>query len=169
MTLLEDKPVERLMYNMEDKVYPTQEEIPFYKKQTRVVLEHCGHIDAESIQEYIAHGGYLSLAKALEEMTSENVCEVISDSNLRGRGGGGYPAGKKWSQVLSQKNYPKYVICNGDEGDPGAFMDRSIMEGDPHRLIEGMAIAAFATGASEGYIYVRAEYPLAVARLKKAI
>lgn len=168
-TLIEGKPVERLMYSLGDKVYHEQEEIPFYKSQTRVVLEHCGHIDAESIQEYIAYGGYQALAKALNEMTPEEVCKEITEANLRGRGGGGYPAGKKWSQVLSNPSDIKYVICNGDEGDPGAFMDRSIMEGDPHNIIEGMAIAAYATGASEGYIYVRAEYPLAVARLNKAI
>ncbi|MCQ4924049.1 NADH-quinone oxidoreductase subunit NuoF [Tissierella carlieri] len=168
-TLVEGKPVERLMYNVGDKVYHEQEEIPFYKSQTRVVLEHCGHIDAESIQEYIAYGGYQALAKAIDTMTPEEVCKEISDASLRGRGGGGYPAGKKWSQVLSYSSDMKYVICNGDEGDPGAFMDRSLMEGDPHNIIEGMSIAAYATGASEGYIYVRAEYPLAVARLNKAI
>lgn len=168
-TLIEGKPIERLMYKAEDKIYHMQEEIPFYKSQTRIVLEHCGHIDAESIQEYIAYGGYQALAKVLDNMTPEEVCKEIADANLRGRGGGGYPAGKKWSQVLSYPSDMKYVICNGDEGDPGAFMDRSLMEGDPHNIIEGMAIAAYATGASEGYIYVRAEYPLAVARLNKAI
>lgn len=168
-TLIEGMPVERLMYTSGDKVYHMQEEIPFYKSQTRLVLEHCGHIDAESIEEYIAYDGYQALAKALYEMTPEEVCQEINNSNLRGRGGGGYPAGKKWSQVLSYNSDMKYIICNGDEGDPGAFMDRSIMEGDPHNIIEGMAIAAYGTGASEGYIYVRAEYPLAVARLNKAI
>jgi len=168
-TLVEGKPVERLMYNVGDKIYHVQEEIPFYKSQTRLVLEHCGHIDAESIQEYIAYGGYQALAKAIEKMTPAEICKEISEANLRGRGGGGYPAGKKWSQVLSYSSDIKYIICNGDEGDPGAFMDRSLMEGDPHNIIEGMTIAAYATGASEGYIYVRAEYPLAVARLNKAI
>lgn len=168
-TLIEGNPIERLMYKAEDKIYHMQEEIPFYKSQTRIVLEHCGHIDAESIQEYIAYGGYQALAKVLDNMTPEEVCKEITDASLRGRGGGGYPAGKKWSQVLSYPSDMKYVICNGDEGDPGAFMDRSLMEGDPHNIIEGMAIAAYATGASEGYIYVRAEYPLAVARLNKAI
>lgn len=168
-TLVDGNPIERLMYKDGNKIYHEQEEIPFYKSQTRVVLEHCGHIDAESIQEYIAYGGYQALAKALDKMTSVEVCKEVSDANLRGRGGGGYPAGKKWSQVLSYPSDIKYVICNGDEGDPGAFMDRSLMEGDPHNIIEGMAIAAYATGASEGYIYVRAEYPLAVARLNKAI
>ncbi len=168
-TLIEGNPVERLMYNVGDKIYPVQEEIPFYKSQTRVVLEHCGHIDAESIQEYIAYGGYQALARAIDKMTPAEVCKEISDANLRGRGGGGYPAGKKWSQVLSYSSDIKYIICNGDEGDPGAFMDRSLMEGDPHNIIEGMTIAAYGTGASEGYIYVRAEYPLAVARLNRAI
>jgi NADH-quinone oxidoreductase subunit F len=168
-TLIKGEPVERLMYRWEGRTYAAQEEIPFYKKQTRLVLEHCGHIDAESIQEYIAKGGYKALSKCLFEMTPEQICKVVSDSNLRGRGGGGYPAGKKWSQVLAQNSAIKYVVCNGDEGDPGAFMDRSIMEGDPHRMIEGMIIAGVATGSSEGYIYVRAEYPLAVERLKVAI
>ena len=166
-TLIDGKPVERLMYHTSDKVYHVQEEIPFYKSQTRLVLEHCGHIDSESIQEYIAYGGYQALAKAMDTMTPSEVCKEISDAGLRGRGG--YPTGKKWSQVLSYASDMKYVICNGDEGDPGAFMDRSLMEGDPHNIIEGMAIAAYGTGASEGYIYVRAEYPLAVARLNKAI
>jgi len=168
-TLVEGKPVERLMYNIGDKIYHVQEEIPFYKSQTRVVLEHCGHIDSESIQEYIAYGGYQALIKAIDTMTPAEVCKEISEAGLRGRGGGGFPTGKKWSQVLSYSSDIKYVICNGDEGDPGAFMDRSLMEGDPHNIIEGMAIAAYAVGASEGYIYVRAEYPLAVARLNKAI
>ncbi|MEW8972846.1 MAG: NADH-quinone oxidoreductase subunit NuoF [Tissierellaceae bacterium] len=168
-TLVEDKPVERLMYKLDEKIYHTQESIPFYKEQTRLVLEHCGHIDAESIEEYIAFNGYQALTKVLSEMTSEEVCTEIQNANLRGRGGGGFPAGKKWSQVLSYDSDMKYVICNGDEGDPGAFMDRSIMEGDPHSVIEGMTIAAYATGAKEGYIYVRAEYPLAIERLNIAI
>ncbi|HEY8361641.1 MAG TPA: NADH-quinone oxidoreductase subunit NuoF [Tissierellaceae bacterium] len=168
-TILNDRPVERLMYRFNGELYRTQESIPFYEKQTRIVLEHCGHLDAESIQEYIANDGYAALVKALEEMTPEQVCKEVLDSNLRGRGGGGYPAGKKWSQVLSYQSDVKYVVCNGDEGDPGAFMDRSIMEGDPHSVIEGMIIAAYATKATEGYIYVRAEYPLAVQRLSKAI
>lgn len=168
-TILNDRPVERLMYRFNGELYRTQESIPFYEKQTRIVLEHCGHLDAESIQEYIANDGYAALVKALEEMTPEQVCKEVLDSNLRGRGGGGFPAGKKWSQVLSYQSDVKYVVCNGDEGDPGAFMDRSIMEGDPHSVIEGMIIAAYATKATEGYIYVRAEYPLAVQRLSKAI
>lgn len=168
-TLIEGKPVERLMYKLDEKIYHTQESIPFYEGQTRLVLEHCGHIDAESIKEYIVYDGYKALSKVLNEMSPEEVCMEIEAANLRGRGGGGYPAGKKWSQVLSFPTDTKYIICNGDEGDPGAFMDRSIMEGDPHTLIEGMIIAAYATKATEGYIYVRAEYPLAIERLKKAI
>jgi NADH-quinone oxidoreductase subunit F len=157
--------IDRLCYRDDGKLYPRQDEIPFYKKQTRLVLEHCGRIDAESIEEYIAAGGYRALAKALFEKQPEEIVQEISESGLRGRGGGGFPAGKKWSQVAAQKNFPKYVVCNGDEGDPGAFMDCSVMEGDPHRMIEGMIIAGIATGAEDGYIYVRAEYPLAIKRL----
>lgn len=168
-TIIGNKPVERLMYKLDGEVYQTQESIPFYKGQTRLVLEHCGHIDAESIEEYIVFDGYQALGKVLGEMTPQEVCNEIENANLRGRGGGGFPAGVKWSQVLSYSSDVKYVICNGDEGDPGAFMDRSIMEGDPHSVIEGMIIAAYATGASEGYIYVRAEYPLAIERLNIAI
>lgn len=168
-TLIKGNPVERLMYEFEGMVYKAQEDIPFYKKQTRMVLEHCGSIDAESLKEYVAKGGYAAAKKALFEMSPESICKTISESNLRGRGGGGYPAGKKWSQVLSQKSEVKYVVCNGDEGDPGAFMDRSIMEGDPHGIVEGMLIAGYATKSTEGYIYVRAEYPLAVERLRIAI
>ena len=163
------KIVERLSYKIDNKIYPTQEEIPFYKKQTRLVLDLCGHIDATSIKEYLAIDGYAAFEKALFDMTAEEVVTEISESNLRGRGGGGYPTGRKWSQVKRQQSEQKYVVCNGDEGDPGAFMDRSVMEGDPHRMLEGMMIAGIACGASDGYIYVRAEYPLAVDRLETAI
>ena len=168
-TILENQCVERLAYTKDGKIHKKQEEIPFYKKQTRLALEHCGHIDATSIEEYFAVGGYGALEKVLFDMSSENIIKQIEESNLRGRGGGGFPAGRKWSQVKRQEENTKYVVCNGDEGDPGAFMDRSIMEGDPHRVLEGMMIAAVACGAQEGYIYVRAEYPLAVSRLKNAI
>lgn len=168
-TIVGGRLLERLAYKKNGETYPTQEEIPFYKKQTRLVLEHCGHIDATSIREYLAYGGYRAFEKALFYMTPDEIVKQIDDSNLRGRGGGGYPAGRKWSQVKRQKSETKYVVCNGDEGDPGAFMDRSVMEGDPHRMIEGMMIAGVACGASEGYIYVRAEYPLAVERLETAI
>lgn len=168
-SIVNDEIVDSLVFKQDGKAYPEQENIPFYKKQTRLVLENCGKIDALSIEEYIAKGGYLAAEKALFEMTSEDIVNQISESNLRGRGGGGFPAGKKWRQVLAQKEPVKYVVCNGDEGDPGAFMDRSVMEGDPHKVIEGMLIAAKAVGAHEGYIYVRAEYPLAVQRLSSAI
>lgn len=164
-----DEVVDRLIYTRDGIQYPVQEEIPFYKHQTRIILEDCGQIDAEAIREYIAYGGYSSLEKCLFDMERDDIIKTISDSNLRGRGGGGFPAGRKWSQVKAQKSPVKYVVCNGDEGDPGAFMDRSIMEGDPHRMLEGMMIAGYASGATEGYIYVRAEYPLAVERLEKAI
>ena len=162
--------VERLLYKSPEtgEVFMTEESIPFYGKQSRIVLEHCGKINPENIKEYIAVGGYQALARALQ-MTPEEICQVILKAKLRGRGGAGFPAGVKWDSVRKQKADVKYVICNGDEGDPGAFMDRSIMEGDPHRVIEGMIIAGYASGATEGYIYVRAEYPLAVRRLKIAI
>ncbi len=168
-TIVRGRFIDRLAYKQNGKTYPLQEEIPFYEKQTRLVLEHCGHIDATSIREYLAHGGYAAFEKALFYMTADEIVKEIEASNLRGRGGGGYPAGRKWSQVRRQKSDIKYVVCNGDEGDPGAFMDRSVMEGDPHRMLEGMMIAGVATGASQGYIYVRAEYPLAVSRLETAI
>ncbi len=169
-TILNDNVVDRLVYHDNGRSYNRQEDIPFYKQQTRVALEHCGHINAESIEEYIAVGGYSALEKAIFDMTPDEVINEVSESGLRGRGGAGFPTGKKWSQVAAHKDAPvKYIVCNGDEGDPGAFMDRSIMEGDPHRMIEGMIIAAVACEATEGYIYVRAEYPLAVKRLQKAI
>lgn len=168
-TIVQNQHIERLAYKYEGKSYKLQEEIPFYKQQTRMVLEHCGHIDATSIKEYLAIGGYSAFEKAMFEMDADLIVKTIMDSNLRGRGGGGFPAGTKWNQVKRQKEQTKYIVCNGDEGDPGAFMDRSIMEGDPHRMIEGMMIAGLACGASQGYIYVRAEYPMAVNRLKTAI
>ena len=168
-TIVNCECVDRLAYIQDGKVYREQKEIPFYKKQTRMILDNCDKIDATSIEEYLATGGYTALEKALFDMSSEDVINEISESGLRGRGGGGFPAGRKWSQVARQNNFPKYVVCNGDEGDPGAFMDRSVMEDDPHRMIEGMIIAGIATGANDGYIYVRAEYPKAVARLSLAI
>ena len=169
-TILNDEVIDRLVYHEDGESYVRQEDIPFYKQQTRVALEHCGHINAESVEEYIAVGGYTALEKALFDMTPDKIIAEVSDSGLRGRGGAGFPTGKKWAQVAAHKDAPvKYIVCNGDEGDPGAFMDRSIMEGDPHRMIEGMIIAGIATGSEEGYIYVRAEYPLAVERLKMAI
>ena len=168
-TIAKGECIERLCYNDNGVVYKEQKEVPFYKKQTRVSLDNCDKIDATSIEEYLARGGYTAFIKALTEMTGEEIVNEITESGLRGRGGGGFPTGRKWSQVARQKNFPKYVVCNGDEGDPGAFMDRSVMEDDPHRMLEGMIIAGIATGATHGYIYVRAEYPLAVARLKQAI
>ncbi len=142
---------------------------PFFAKQLRVVLKQCGIINPESIDEYIAHGGYSGLKKTLDQMTAESVCDSIEKSGLRGRGGGGFLTGKKWQFARVQNAGQKYLICNADEGDPGAFMDRAVIEGDPHRLIEGMAIAAYGIGASLGYVYIRAEYPLAIKRLKIAI
>ena len=140
-----------------------------FDKQVRVVLENAGHIDPEKIDDYISRDGYKALLIALMEMTPNGVIHRITESGLRGRGGGGYPTGLKWGTVAKAGGDLKYVVCNGDEGDPGAFMDRSVMEGDPHRVIEGMAIAAYAVGASKGFIYVRAEYPVAVARLTTAL
>ena len=161
--------VERLAYKLDGVVYAKKDEMPFYQKQARVALENCGEIDSDSIEEYLGIGGYLAFEKALFDMRSDEIINEITESNLRGRGGGGFPTGRKWSQVARQTATPKYVVCNGDEGDPGAFMDRSIMEADPHRMLEGMMIAGLACGASEGYIYVRAEYPVAVKKLKNAI
>ncbi len=168
-SIIGDEVIDRLVYKANGKSYNQQDEIPFYKKQTRIALEHCGHINAESIEEYIAVGGYSAFAKALFNMKPQEIVDEITESSLRGRGGGGFPTGRKWAQVLGQPEKERYIVCNGDEGDPGAFMDRSIMEGDPHRVIEGMLIAGVATQAQHGYIYVRAEYPLAVQRLETAI
>ncbi len=145
-----------------------QAEIPFYQRQSRFVLKRCGDLNPEDINEYMAIGGYDAAKKACTQMTDEQLCRDMIDSGLRGRGGGGFPTGKKWDVCRVQKNDKKYIICNGDEGDPGAFMDRSVMEGNPHSIIEGMMIAARAIGADEGYVYVRAEYPLAVKRIHKA-
>lgn len=144
-------------------------ETNFYKKQMRVALRNCGVIDPENIEEYIARDGYQALVKVLKTMKPDDVIKVISDSGLRGRGGGGFPTGKKWSFAKQEKNPVKYVCCNADEGDPGAFMDRSVLEGDPHSIIEAMAIAGYTIGASQGYVYIRAEYPIAVKRLQIAI
>ena len=168
-TVLGGEIIDRLVYTLDGVKYPKQEDIPFYKKQHRVVLANCGKSDAEDMEEYIAKGGYAAFEKALFEMSGEEICQEILTSGLRGRGGGGFPAGRKWESVRRQDSDTKYVVCNGDEGDPGAFMDRSVMEGNPHSVLEGMMIAGVAAGAHEGYIYVRAEYPLAVSRLKTAI
>ncbi len=168
-TIKNGEVIPRLLYELNGKKYQSQDEIPFYAMQTRTVLENCGRNDANDIYEYIAKGGYSAICKAIFSMTPQEVCDEIEKSGLRGRGGGGFPTGRKWQQVLRQKDPKHYVVCNGDEGDPGAFMDRSIMEGDPHKMIEGMLLAAYATKSDEGYIYVRAEYPLAVERLLTAI
>ncbi len=168
-TIANGELIERLTYKKSGVSYPVQDDIPFYERQTRLALENCGNIDACIIEEYIAKGGYSATAKALFDLSADEIISEMESAGLRGRGGGGFLAGKKWSQVKRQKEAQKYIVCNGDEGDPGAFMDRSIMEGDPHRVLEGMIIAAIAVGANEGYIYVRAEYPLAVERLDNAI
>lgn len=169
--LFKGRIVERLLYkepNTHEHI-PNYNDIIFYKKQMRLVLANCGHIDPEVVNEYIAEGGYEALGKALTEMKPEDVVASIKKSGLRGRGGGGFPTGMKWEFARSTPSTKKYVVCNADEGDPGAFMDRSLLEGDPHRIIEGMAICGYAIGADEGYIYVRAEYPLAIKRLRIAI
>ena len=166
-----NQPVERLLYT-DPKTHQhvhKNEDINFYAKQTRTALANCGKINAESLDEAIAVRGYEALANVIKEGNPDAVVETIEKSGLRGRGGGGFPTGRKWRFTAANKGGKSYVVCNGDEGDPGAFMDRSIMEGDPHKLLEGMAIAAYAIGADEGYIYVRAEYPLAIKRLRKAI
>ena len=161
--------IERLLYSKGDVHYKHPEEIPFIAKQTRIVLENCGKFDSESLDEYLAAGGFDALQKAMFEMTRDEVIDEVDQSGLRGRGGGGFPCGRKWKQVARQKEQERFVVCNGDEGDPGAFMDGSVMEGDPFKLIEGMMIAGYAVKAEHGYIYVRAEYPMSVARLRNAI
>ena len=169
--LVKGRKVERLLYmNPENReLVPDSKHIGFYKKQLRIALRNCGFINPENIDEYIARDGYVALGKALVEMTPEEVIKEIMDSGLRGRGGGGFPTGLKWQITRKVQAPQKYVVCNADEGDPGAFMDRSVLEGDPHRVLEGMAICGYAMGADEGYIYVRAEYPLAIKRLRTAI
>ena len=171
--LLKGRIVQRLLYDetkagAQEEVKPLKE-TDFYKKQKRVALRNCGVINPEDINEYIAYDGYQALAKCLTELKPEEVIQIVKDSGLRGRGGGGFPTGLKWSFTAANKADQKYVVCNADEGDPGAFMDRSVLEGDPHCIIEAMTICGYATGATEGYIYVRAEYPIAVKRLEIAI
>ena len=171
--LLKGRIVTRLLYDetvdKENDTVKSLNETDFYKKQVRVALRNCGVINPESIDEYIAYDGYQALAKCLTEYTPEQVIQVITDSGLRGRGGGGFPTGRKWALCAPNKAPQKYVVCNADEGDPGAFMDRSVLEGDPHCIIEAMAIAGYAIGATKGFVYVRAEYPIAVRRLQIAI
>ena len=164
--LLKGRRVQRLVYvdhkTHESTVQKSLSEIGFYKQQMRVALRNCGVIDPENIDEYIAFDGYKALAKALTEMTPEQVIQEVLDSGLRGRGGAGFPTGKKWQFARASQAEHKYFVCNADEGDPGAFMDRSLLEGDPHAILEAMAIGGYAIGADEGWIYVRAEYPIAV-------
>jgi len=170
-TLLKGRPVQRLLYKdpMTAEVIPHYHDIPFYRNQKRIILRNNGLIDPERIEEYIANDGYAALCKVLNEMSPDDVIQTVLDSGLRGRGGAGFPTGLKWSFARRAVGDIKYVVCNADEGDPGAFMDRSLIEGDPHSVIEGMTIAAYAIGASKGFVYCRAEYPLAIKRLRLAI
>jgi len=166
-----DAPVDRLLYRepRSGKVCRGHREIPFYQLQTRRVLAECGRIDPEDVREYVAHGGYAAAWTVWRERTAAEVCDEVEAAGLRGRGGGGFPTGRKWRLTLAQPGAHKFVVCNGDEGDPGAFMDRSVMEGNPHSVIEGMLIAAHAVGADRGVVYVRTEYPLAVRRMRRAV
>ena len=162
--------VERLLCkDIDGSMVKSLDELNFYKKQHRIVLKNCGLIDPENIDEYLAFDGYKALEKVLTSMSPDDVIKEVSDSGLRGRGGAGFPTGRKWQFAKNSTDEQKYVACNADEGDPGAFMDRSVLEGDPHAIIEAMAIAAYAIGANKGYVYVRAEYPIAVHRLQVAI
>lgn len=168
--IVEGKIVERLLcQDIDERTVKQLDELNFYKKQKRIALKNCGIIDPENIDEYIAFDGYKALEKVLFEMTPEEVIKEVTDSGLRGRGGAGFPTGKKWEFTRIAKGDQKYVVCNADEGDPGAFMDRSILEGDPHCVLEAMMIAGYSVGANKGYIYVRAEYPIAVHRFQTAI
>ena len=169
--IIKGRKVERLLYKepYEKEKIDTQENMPFYKKQLRIALRNCGLVNPEDIYEYIALEGYEALGKAITKMSRDEVIETVKKSKLRGRGGGGFPTGIKWEIAKKQKSDVKFIVCNGDEGDPGAFMDRSILEGDPHSVIEAMAIGGYAIGADKGIIYIRAEYPLAIKRLKTAL
>jgi len=167
--IIKGRRVERLFYKIDDGESKSEKEMDFYKKQYRIALRNCGLIDPEDIHEYIGFGGYEALGKALTDMKPADVCQIVHESGLRGRGGGGFPTGLKWDITRKVDRSPKYILCNADEGDPGAFMDRSILEGDPHSVLEAMAIGGFAIGANTGIIYIRAEYPLAIKRLEIAI
>ncbi len=162
--------VERLLYTNPDtkEIIADSKDMDFYKKQMRIALRNCGLVDPDSIDDYIARDGYQAIGQAISEMSPADVVQVIKDSGLRGRGGGGFPTGLKWQFAAGYDADQKYVICNADEGDPGAFMDRSILEGDPHSVIEAMAICGYAIGATKGRVYIRAEYPLAIKRLEKS-
>jgi NADH:ubiquinone oxidoreductase subunit F (NADH-binding)/(2Fe-2S) ferredoxin/NAD-dependent dihydropyrimidine dehydrogenase PreA subunit len=170
-TLINGKPVEDFLYKDARTEQPVsqEKEVPFYREQMKIVLRNCGQIDPTSIEEYIARDGYVAMAKVLSSMSPEQVIEEVVRSGIRGRGGAGFPTGSKWKFARNANGNVKYIICNADEGDPGAFMDRAVLEGDPHTVLEGMLIAAYAIGAGEGYIYVRAEYPIAVTHVKKAV
>lgn len=168
---IKGRPVKEFLWETPEARKKVEEKkiVPFFEKQLKIVLSNCGNIDPENIDEYIGTGGYEALGKVLTEMTPEQVIDIVTKSGLRGRGGAGFPTGLKWKFAREAKGDEKYIICNGDEGDPGAFMDRSVCEGDPHAVLEGMAIAGYAIGANKGYIYIRAEYPLAVKRLQIAL
>jgi NADH:ubiquinone oxidoreductase subunit F (NADH-binding)/(2Fe-2S) ferredoxin/Pyruvate/2-oxoacid:ferredoxin oxidoreductase delta subunit len=170
MSLIAGKPFEKATYKEKQpaKSYPLEKDVPFYREQMKIVLRNCGQIDPTSIEDYLARDGYSALAKALSSMTRDQVIEEVLRSGLRGRGGAGFSTGTKWKFARNSKGDMKYLICNADEGDPGAFMDRAVLEGDPHTVLEGMLVAAYAIGAREGYVYVRAEYPIAVTHIKKA-
>jgi NADH:ubiquinone oxidoreductase subunit F (NADH-binding)/(2Fe-2S) ferredoxin/NAD-dependent dihydropyrimidine dehydrogenase PreA subunit len=170
-TLINGKPVEDFLYKDARTEQPVsqEKEVPFYREQMKIVLRNCGQIDPTSIEEYIARDGYVAMAKVLSSMSPEQVIEEVVRSGIRGRGGAGFPTGTKWKFARNANGNVKYIICNADEGDPGAFMDRAVLEGDPHTVLEGMLIAAYAIGAGEGYMYVRAEYPIAVTHVKKAV
>ena len=170
-SLIEGRPVEKLLYKhpQTGQPIPLEKDVPFYKEQMKIVLRNCGQIDPTRIEDYIVRDGYLAIAKVLSSMSPEEVIEEVVRSGLRGRGGAGFPAGNKWKFARNAPGDVKYIICNADEGDPGAFMDRAVLEGDPHTVIEGMLIAAYAIGAQHGYVYVRAEYPIAVVHIKKAV
>ncbi len=169
--LVDKKPIEDLLLfaDSREKPFLDARDDPFYKKQMKIALKNCGHINPEKIEDYLVHNGYQALDKVLFEMNPEDVIADVKQSRIRGRGGAGYPTGLKWETVYKYVNDQKYVICNGDEGDPGAFMDRSVLEGNPHRVLEGMAIAGYAIGANKGYAYIRGEYPLAIKRFELAI
>ena len=168
--LIEGKTVDRLLCrDVDGTLVKRLDDLGFYKKQERIALKNCGKIDPENIDEYIAFDGYKALEKVLFSMSQDEVIEEVTNSGLRGRGGAGFPTGKKWAFTKMAEGDQKYVVCNADEGDPGAFMDRSILEGNPHSVLEAMMIAGYAVGANKGYIYVRAEYPIAVKRFGKAI
>ena len=170
-SLMEGRPVEKLLYKhpQTGQPIPLEKDVPFYKEQMKIVLRNCGQIDPTRIEDYIVRDGYLAIAKVLSSMSPEEVIGEVVRSGLRGRGGAGFPAGNKWKFARNAPGDEKYIICNADEGDPGAFMDRAVLEGDPHTVLEGMLIAAYAIGAQHGYVYVRAEYPIAVVHIKKAV